>query len=83
MRMNDNASIAFRLALPGKALTVLPRGISPVRQLWLAASIPQRRERDDYLWDRAHRTAMPGCPLCESSSSPSDTRPQGYGPSGS
>jgi hypothetical protein len=65
-RMNDRAVIAFRPRLRSEALTAIPRHLSPVRQLWLAASIPRRHERDDYLWVRAHQRALPGCPLCES-----------------
>ena len=66
MRMNDQAVIAFRPRLRSEALTAIPRRLSPVRQLWLTASIPRRHERDAYLWTRHHRTALPDCPLCES-----------------
>ena len=66
VRMNDRSVIAFRPRLRSEALTAIPRHLSPVRQLWLAASIPRRHERDDYLWVRAHQRTLPGCPLCES-----------------
>ena len=65
-RMNDRSVIAFRPQLRSEALTAIPRHLSSVRQLWLAASIPRRHERDDYLRVRAHHSALPGCPLCES-----------------
>ena len=63
-RMNDQAVIAFRPRLRSGALAAIPLGLSPVRQLWLAASTPQRHEQDDYLWTRAHRATLPDCPLC-------------------
>jgi hypothetical protein len=65
-QMNDGAVIAFRPRLRSEALAAIPRRLSPAWQLWLAASIPQRHERDDYLWVRAHQRTLPGCPLCES-----------------
>lgn len=67
-QMNDQAVIAFRPRLRSEALAVIPHRLSPVRQLWLAASTPRRHERDDYLWVRAHQRIMPDCPLCESPS---------------
>lgn len=66
VRMNDRAVIAFRPRLRSEALTAIPRRLSPVRQLWLAASTPRRHERDDYLWIRAHQRTMPDCSFCES-----------------
>ena len=65
-QMNDRAVIAFRPRLRREALAVIPCHLSPARQLWLAASIPQRHERDAYLWFRAHQKTLPDCPLCES-----------------
>jgi hypothetical protein len=65
-RMNDRSVIAFRPRLRSEALTAIPRRLSPARQLWLAASIPRRHERDDYLWVRARQRTLPGCPLCVS-----------------
>lgn len=67
-QMNDRAVIAFRPRLRSEALAVIPHRLSPVRQLWLAASTPRRHERDDYLWVRAHQRTMPDCSLCESPS---------------
>ena len=65
-RMNDQAVIAFRPRLRSATLAAIPLGLSPVRQLWLAASTPQRHEQDDYLWTRAHRATLPDCPRCVS-----------------
>lgn len=65
-RMNDQAVIAFRPQLLSATLAAIPHGLSPVRQLWLAASTPRRHEQDDYLWTRAHRATQPDCPLCGS-----------------
>ena len=62
--------LAYRLCLYSAsrliylAVAAIPLGLSPVRQLWLAASTPQRHEQDDYLWTRAHRATLPDCPLC-------------------
>lgn len=67
-QMNDRAVIAFRPRLRSEALAVIPHRLSPIRQLWLAASTPQRHERDDYLWVGAHQRTMPDCPLCASPS---------------
>jgi hypothetical protein len=55
--------VVYRLRLRPAAFTALPRGLSLPRRLWLAASMPQRHERDTYLWLRAHQAAVPSCAL--------------------
>jgi hypothetical protein len=63
-QMVDGAVVVTRFWLRPTAVDAIPRGLSPVRQLWLAASVQQRHERDDYLWRRDHRATSPDCRLC-------------------
>ena len=72
-QMVDSAIVVTRFWLPPAAFDAIPRGLSPVRQLRLAASVKQRHERDAYLWHRDHRATSSDCPLCSSVSQPDDS----------
>jgi hypothetical protein len=63
-QMIDGAIVTGHFWLRPAAFEAVPRGLSPGRQLWLAASVKQQHEQDDYLWRRAHRATSPDCPLC-------------------
>lgn len=64
MQMDDGAIVNGRLHLRPAAVTAQPSGLPLTRRLWLAASVPQRNERDMYLWNRDHQHATPDCRLC-------------------
>jgi hypothetical protein len=62
VRMNDRAIIAFRPQLRSEALTAIPRRLSPVRQLWLAASTPRKPQFCNRLADAVALPVPPGKP---------------------
>jgi len=66
VRMNDGAIAVARYWLRPETVAKVPCGISLPHRLWLAASVPQRHERDMYLWNRAHKAGSPDCPICTS-----------------
>lgn len=75
VQMNDGVVAVARYWLSPVAFAKVPRGLSLARRLWLAASVPQRHERDMYLWHRAHKANFPDCPICGDTSDPQ--QPQG------
>lgn len=66
LRMDDGAVVVARFRLRPAAFAAVPRGLSLIRRLWLTASVPQRHERDTYLWNRDHQADSPDCPICAS-----------------
>lgn len=64
--MDDGAVVVSRLWLRPAAFAAQPRGLSVAHNLWLAASVKQRHERDTYLWMRGHLASVPDCPVCTS-----------------
>ena len=72
MEMDDGAVVVSRLRLRPTSFAAQPRRLSLARNLWLAASVKQRHERDTYLWWRDHLAANPACPLCTSRPTPKE-----------
>lgn len=64
LQMDDGRVAVTRFHLRPQTVAGAPRRMSLFRQLWLAASVPQRRERDHYLWTREHQADSPECPVC-------------------
>ena len=56
--------VVARYWLRPVAFAKASRGLSLARRLWLSASVPQRHERDTYLWSHAHKENFPYCPIC-------------------
>lgn len=70
MEMDDGSVVVDRLWLRPTSFAAQPRRLSLARNLWLAASVKQRHERDTYLWRRDHDASAPACPLCTSRPTP-------------
>ncbi len=64
LRMQDGATVVGHLRLRESAFSALPRNLSFVQRLKLAAAPPTYNARDAYLWSRDHRASAPDCPQC-------------------
>ena len=74
--MNDGLVAVARYRLRPETFAAVPRGISPARRLWLAASVPQRHERDMYPWNRSHKENFTDCPTCADTTDQQQAQPQ-------
>ena len=63
LQMSDGSVVVGHLRLRSSSFAELPPNISIAERLLLAATVPQRHERDVGLWFRDHKAADPQCPL--------------------
>lgn len=76
VQMNDGVVAVDRYWLRPAVLAEVTRGLSLARRLWLSASVPQRHERDMYLWHRAHKENSPDCLICDDITDHRQPQPQ-------